>query len=144
MTTEAEAFLISLSDRLWPIANERFTSLSPSEQIFILVWEIEAEVNNGGFNQFFFNSAGARAAGTAAALRRIGADRAASIVDRALSLFPDGPPADLSVRQDLLEEMDPDVALFEELDREFLDYPDDLSALLYKFVVENRSDIRGA
>ncbi len=143
MTIEAEAFLISLSERLWPIANERFCDLSPSEQIFILVWELEAEVNNGGFNQFFFNSAGDRAGRTAAALRTIGAERAASIVDKAISLFPDGPPADRSLRQDLLLALDPDITLFQELDAAFYTYPDNLSNLLYNFVVKHRSDIRG-
>lgn len=85
MPAEPVAFLISLSDRLWPIANERFSDLSASERVFILVWEVEAEVNNGGFNQFFLNTAGDRASATAAALRTIGAERTASIVDRANS-----------------------------------------------------------
>src|SRR5262245_26824721 len=107
MTAESEAFLIALSDRLWPIAHERFADLSPSEQVFILVWEVEAEVNNGGFNQFFFNSAGDRASATVAALRTIGAERMASIVDRANASFPDGPPVDRSIRQELLETIDP-------------------------------------
>ena len=142
MSDEPEAFLISLSERLWPIANERFSDLSASERVFILAWEVEAEVNNGGFNQFFFNSAGDRASATAAALRAIGAERMASIVDRANSLFPEGPPADRSVRQNFLEGIDPDTELFEELDKEFYSYPDDLSALLYRFVTEHRSDIR--
>jgi hypothetical protein len=142
MATDTEAFLISLSERLWPIANERFSELSPSEKVFILVWELEAEVNNGGFHQFFFNSAGDRAGATAAALRSIGAKRAADIVDRATSSFPKGVPADRSVRQGLLEEIDPDIALFEALDQEFYTYPDDLSRLLHDFVVEHRTDIR--
>ncbi len=112
--------------------------------MFILVREIEAEVNNGGFNQFFFNSAGDRARATAGALRTIGAERMASIVASANSSFPDGPPADRSVRQNLLEAIDPDTELFEELDQEFCGYPDDLSGLLYRFVIKHRSDIRGA
>jgi len=143
MTADPEAYLISLSDRLSPIANERFSELSPSERVFILIWELETEVNNGGFNQFFFNSAGDRASATAVALRTIGAERAATIVDRANSSFPDGPPADQAVRQNVLEGIDPDTELFEELDQEFLDYPEDLAALLYRFVTEHRSDIRG-
>jgi len=143
MTAEPEAFLMSLSDRLSPIANERFSELSPSERVFILVWELEAEVNNGGFNQFFFNSAGDRASATPAALRAIGAGRTAAIVDEANSSFPDGPPADRAVRQGVLETIDPDTELFDELDQEFYGYPDDLSALLYRFVIEHRSDIRG-
>jgi hypothetical protein len=143
MTADPEAFLISLSERLSPIANERFSDLSPAERVFFLVWELEAEVNNGGFNQFFFNSAGDRASVTAAARRAIGAERMASIVERANSSFPDGPPADRTVRQHALETIDPDTELFDALDQEFYDYPDDLSALLHRFVTENRSDIRG-
>jgi len=141
---EAEAFLISLSERLWPIADERFCDLSRSEQIFILVWELEAEVNNGGFHQFSFNSAGDRVSRTPAALRTIGAERAASLVDKAIAFFPDRPPADRSLRQDLLLALDPDMTLFQELDDAFYKYPDNLSALLYNFVVEHRSDIHGA
>jgi len=68
---------MSRSDRLSPIANERFSELSPSERVFILIWDLEAEVNNGGFNQFFFNSAGDRASATPAALRAIGRSRSA-------------------------------------------------------------------
>lgn len=144
MATEAEAFLIALSERLWPIANERFSALSASEQVFMLVWELEAEVNGGGFNQFFSNSAGDRAGAAAAALRAIGADRTAAIVDEATSMFPDGPPADRSAREEVLAELDPDVDLFESLDEAFSAYPDDLSGLLHSFVLANRSDIRSA
>jgi hypothetical protein len=143
MTTRPETFLIALSERLWPVADEDFSALSPSEQTFILIWELEAEVNNGGFNQFFFNSAGDHANKTAAALRSIGAEHAASIVDRATSLFPNGPPADRSTRQGILDAIDPDTDLFEGLNREFYQYPDNLSQLLYEFVIEHRSDIRG-
>ncbi len=144
MTTERQSFLIELSERLWPIANVRFSALSPFEQVFILVWEVEAEVNNGGFNQFFFNSAGDRANDTASALRAIGAHRAASIVDKATSMFPEGPPLDRSTRQGILKVIDPEVELFDVVNQEFYKYPDDLSALLHKFVIAHRSEIRGS
>lgn len=98
MMADPETFLISVSERLWPIANRRFSDLSRPERVFILVWELEAEVNNGGFSQFYFNSAADRARDTAAALRTIGAERTASIVDRANASFPGGPPADRSAR----------------------------------------------
>jgi hypothetical protein len=143
MAADSETFMISLSERLRPIANKRFSDLSDPERVFILVWEIEAEVNNGGFNQFYFNSAGDRANQTAAALRKIGAEQMASIVDRANASFPGGPPADRFARQELLEKIDPDTDIFDELDQEFYDYPDDLSAMLHGFVIEHLSDIRG-
>lgn len=91
---DPEKFLISLSERLWPVANEGLQDLSPPEQTFILVWELEAEVNNGGFHQFFFNSDGDRAVLTPAALRQIGAEHTASIVERANAMFPGAPPTD--------------------------------------------------
>jgi hypothetical protein len=41
---------------------------------------IEADVNNGGFHQFFFNSAGDRVVQDIAALRLIGANKAADML----------------------------------------------------------------
>ena len=35
-----------------------FDSLTPAEQVFHAVWWFEAELNNGGFDQFFCNSGG--------------------------------------------------------------------------------------
>jgi hypothetical protein len=60
-----------------------FDSLTPAEQVFHTVWWFEAELNNGGFDQFFFNSAGDYTSQTIVALERIGASSCAAIVRRA-------------------------------------------------------------
>lgn len=79
------------------------------------------------------------------ALRGIGADQTAAIVQRALALFPNGaPPTERFERQTLLEEIDPDCELFESLDNEFFAYPDDITAMLARFVRANRASIRGS
>ena len=44
-------------------------ALSPGERVFLYVWNLEAEVNNGGFEQFYLNSAGDNAIETPVALR---------------------------------------------------------------------------
>ena len=53
-----------------------------------LIETLEGEVNNGGFDQFFYNSAGNNTADTILALQAIGAARTADIVKRAAAMFP--------------------------------------------------------
>ena len=98
-----------------------------------LIEALEAEINNGGFDQFFFNSAGDNTAQTIEALAAVGAHHTAATVRKAASRFPNGmPPTDRNARQELLERISPDSDAFEEEDEAFLEYKDDLSGLLAK------------
>ncbi len=100
-----------------------------------LIDELEAEVNNGGFHQFFFNSAGDRTAETIHALNLIGATRTAAIVSQAAARFPGAMPlADRDERQGQLESISPDGDEFEDLDEAFLAYEDDLAILTGSYV----------
>jgi hypothetical protein len=54
-------------------------------QVFYLSFLVEAEVMNGGFNQFFWNSSSEFAALVGPALRELGASEAAELFDQALS-----------------------------------------------------------
>jgi hypothetical protein len=98
---------------------------------------LEAEINNGGFDQFFFNSAGDKTAETILALEAIGASHTADIVRKAAARFPGGiPPADRDERQDLLaDSVSPDSDAFEHEDAEFLEYRDDLESLAAAYAV---------
>lgn len=96
-----------------------------------LINELEAEVNNGGFDQFFFNSAGDNTEETIQALKVIGANHTAGIVQLAASKFPSGmPPIDRFKRQGELQVISPESDLFEDLDEAFLEYRDDLASLV--------------
>ncbi|QSX31187.1 DMP19 family protein [Shewanella cyperi] len=96
-----------------------------------LIDALEAEINNGGFDQFFFNSAGDYTEETIQALVKIGANHTAHIVKKAASKFPNGmPPKDRDARQELLDEVSPESDAFEEIDEEFLAYEDNLSSLV--------------
>jgi hypothetical protein len=65
---------------------------SKPQQVFSAVWGLEAQVNNGGFAQCFESWDGEMAVHAAAALRAIGALRAAEIVAKAVAAFPGGSP----------------------------------------------------
>ena len=95
-----------------------------------LVRVLDAEVYNGGFNQYFFNAAGDRAGQTLEALTAIGALDSMAIVAAACSMFPGGfPPAGLVERRKLLETVDPESENFAALDAQFQEGGDDLAAL---------------
>lgn len=109
---------------------------SKPQQVFSAVWGLEAQVNNGGFEQYFESWDGEMAVDAAAALRAIGAQRAAEIVAKAVAAFPGGsPPRDQDARQRVVGAASNAVrAAWEHLDQEFLKYPDDLTSLLYAWV----------
>jgi hypothetical protein len=96
---------------------------------------LQSEVNNGGFDQFFFNSSGDKTSQIVEALETISATKAAEIVKRAAGKFPGGmPPREWFKRQDvLLEQVSPEADAFLDLDKEFYANPENLNELLSKF-----------
>jgi hypothetical protein len=74
--------------------------LSLLEKKLIAVDDLRAEVDNGGFQQYFSNGAADRSALALQGLREMGATQMARVVQRAMSVFPGGkPPAALESRQ---------------------------------------------
>ncbi len=111
-------------------------SLTPEQlRIVELIESLENEVNNGGFDQFFYNSAGDDTSEIIQALKTVRAVKMASIVTRAAAKFPVRmPPKDRARRQDVLLRVSPDGDAFAALDDAFYQYPDDLADLLRKYV----------
>ncbi len=73
----------------------------------MVVAELDAEIKNGGLNQYFFNSSGNSAALTAPALQEIGAPSRSEIMRAACALFgPEGPSLQREGRFRQLEAMD--------------------------------------
>ena len=137
--------LIQLSEegRFWRVD---FEALSLAERVFRAIWELEGEVNNGGFDQYFFNSSGDTAFAVVDALKAIGADSTAQILAAANALFPGlSPPRDRDARQSLLAGFEPEQqATLERLDQQFFLYPDNLTELLHDYVKRNSAEISGA
>lgn len=111
---------------------DNFASLSERDRILITIWGLEADVNNGGFDQYYFNGSGNQAWFAPTALRSIGAHRMAAIVERANAMFGEGgPPEDPDERQSALFRIaQANEEAWELLDQEFYAYPDDIAALL--------------
>jgi hypothetical protein len=104
------------------------------DRVVDLVKGLEDEVNNGGFHQYFNNSSGDDAAETISALQEIGALAMADILRRAIVRFPGRvPPTDRAARLEILRQRFPKTDEFDDLNVEFLAYPDDLSALLAQY-----------
>lgn len=74
-------------------------SLSAGQQAIYVTWILEAEVNNGGFNQFYFNSSGQLADLGENAFKTIGAIQFADLVRQANTIY-DETKADLEKYND--------------------------------------------
>ena len=132
------ALLASIAE----ILQRKGLDLSPNQNIFRLIWDLEAEVNNGGFNQYFFNNSGRNAPYVPVALTAIGASECARIVAQAVALVENRSfnwQDDLA-RQEQLETVDPEIEAFSELESRFCEDPDNLSALLATFVKAHPTD----
>ena len=64
--------------------------LTAAERIVTLLSHANFEIENGGISQYFYNSAGENATEALAALKEVGAMRAAAALQAALALFPTG------------------------------------------------------
>ena len=140
-------WLVSLSEsdaaRFWTTP---FTELTEAERTFVTIWTLEADVNNGGFDQYYVNSSGDHARDAPRALRAVGAHATGRIVEEANAVFgADGPPPDRDSRLAALEGLGPEArGRWSELDERFFEYPDDLTGCLYAYVRANRAQIQGA
>ena len=139
-------WLIELSEKrasqFWKVP---FDKLTDAEKVFVAIWGLEADVNNGGFSQYYFNSHGDNSAYAPAALRAVGANAMARIVDQANAVFGRaGPPADRDARQRAIEALGSSAEeTWGKLDTDFFAYPDDLTECLYTYVQAHKAQIRG-
>jgi hypothetical protein len=105
--------------------------LSESAQVLFNTGCFAGETINGGISQFFSNSSGNRAHETLAALRSIGSVLCVQLLEKAMSLFPDGfAPVDRQKRCEVL-------FAFEERNPQFLE---ELTQIFYKRVDALGSD----
>ena len=113
-----------------------FGSQSENQKVFAAIWTLEAEVNNGGFLQYFDNDRGQTAGFAVTALKKVGANNCADIVDRAIRTICGGNiPPDADGWETLIDAITNDTSeKLDSLDTEFFKYPDDLTELLFEFV----------
>lgn len=112
---------------------KKTSPLTEVERDVKLHWLLEAEVSNGGFHQFFFNSTGDEALATREAIARIGPAELLELYDCALSAFPNGKPdSDRAKRNAQLAQWgEAQFELFAPLDRTFWAMSLDEAAMRY-------------
>lgn len=62
-------------------------SLSKPQQVIYIIWLLEGEVNNGGFNQYYYNSSGQFAKLAPDALKLVGATQFAALTQAANKMY---------------------------------------------------------
>jgi Domain of unknown function (DUF4375) len=115
---------------------EDFAGQSVPQKVFSALWEVESEVNNGGFAQYFANDSAESAHFVVNALRMIGAPKTADICQSAIAAaFPAGlPESEEAIRSAAADFSDEVLEKLEPLDQEFFSYPHNLTDLLFAYV----------
>lgn len=118
-------------------ATEHIERLSLEARLVYLVWCLDGEIHNGGFDQFFYSSLGNYSIELLGHLETIGAVKSRELLSRAISLFPDSRPAkDQEARFKQLKELEtPEIQiLLSDLDQQFWKYEDNLACRVNEFV----------
>jgi hypothetical protein len=118
-------------------------SLTDTERRLLAAYWVEAEVNNGGFDQYFFNSAGDNAEAALAGLKEMGAAGAATLLEQSMAVFPGGkPPADRFRRQELMQQIAAlSKPVWEKCDTEFYKPRESISDLSLAYAKKKRAEI---
>lgn len=118
-------------------------SLTDTERRLLAAYWVEAEVNNGGFDQYFFNSAGDNAESALAGLKEMGATGAAALLEQAMAVFPGGkPPADRFKRQEVMQQIaTQSKPVWEKCDTEFYKPKESISDLSLAYAKQKRAEI---
>ena len=143
LLNDTDRLIIDLDTYLCELSEygEALEKLSESQKVFYYNQELEREINNGGFNQYFYNLSGDYAHQTIISLRQINAIKTAAILQLAIDQFPNSiVPKDQSERWEILEKIEEKAAeVWEQLDKGFLEYEDNLYDLNIEFVKQHRS-----
>ena len=136
--------IIEIDSLLAPIFYEKPDSLSQPERNICYIEDMEREVNNGGFGQFFLNSSGDNTQETISALKEIGSERFLFLLESATQQFPGGKvPRDRDERLEVMEQMeDKAESAWSDLDDQFYEYEEDIYGLLVSYIQKNIEDFR--
>lgn len=114
---------------------ESFNNLSVPSQVAFCLYQLEAEVNNGGFHQYFSNSSGRFTIQTLDALSKIEANKTESILKLAIGVsYPRGFPSDPEMHNSELADSDEVFDQLEALDSAFYAYEDPLADMVNRYL----------
>ncbi|MFV0190838.1 DMP19 family protein [Empedobacter falsenii] len=140
-SNEIDDILISLDNYINELCEygENINVLTKPQMTFFLNQNFEKEINNGGLNQFFYNSSGEFSFETVQSLKEIKAFYTATILEEAICQFPNNNvPKDRDSREEIIEEIE-HIAndVWEDLDSKLYEYEDNLSELNLSYIRNN-------
>jgi len=135
--TDAYGFVIDLFKR------KGARGLTEPQLHYLTLCWLDAEVSNGGFSQFYFNSSGELAPYAVRAASAVGAPELAGIIQKANAMFGEkGPDPDRNKRMDQLSKVD--LKALGELDTQYYRCSERLSEILPRFVAANSEAFKPA
>jgi hypothetical protein len=119
------------------------TRITETERRLIAVYWLDGEVHNGGFDQYFFNSAGNDSEAALAGLKEMGASGAAALLEQAMAVFAGGKaPADRQRRQQAMEKIrTQSKPVWDRCDNEFYELKEDLGQLTLAYAKKKKAEI---
>jgi HEAT repeat protein len=123
------------------IEESGFESLTEPQKHYSAVSIYDAEVNNGGHSQYFWNSSGNNWKLALAGLLAIGSKERAQILQEAAATFgPLGPSENRRLRQEQLPEFPKRSNRLDDLDTRYYDSKENIELLLSKYAIEHYAD----
>jgi len=120
-----------------------FDSLSEPEKVYYVLTLLRNEINNGGFDQYFFNSSGSHYSRAEAELAKLGATQTLALLHEAKEIIFLGisVPADIKLRRKHMLSLDtckPALARrLEAINQRFYALPDEVTPRLEAFAQEH-------
>lgn len=141
MNSHDQIDLYQVADRVFHrlAEEESIETLLKHERVFICVWALKGEVDNGGFDQYYFNASGDWAYLAPGALHTLGATATARLIERANSIFGvTGPNRDSELRHIQMDAFSAeDEKGLSNLEEAFYESSDSLDPLLADYVSAN-------
>jgi len=126
--------------RIWETEEvSGYGSLSDHQRYYSAVFMCDAEINNGGFAQYFVNSSGDNWRDALAGLEAMGFTDRLAVVREAILLFgPGGPSENRNQRQDQLSKLyKKNDSIFDALESRYYNSDEVVDVLAKKFVLAN-------
>ncbi|MNT54369.1 hypothetical protein D3C72_1915290 [compost metagenome] len=101
---------------------------------------LEGQVNNGGFDQFFFNSSGDFTYEVLESYKNIGAYKTAKIINEAIKLFPTVPVSkDTETRRIIMQDLSEEISeKWNQLDDQFYEYEENIVIYMIDYIKKNK------
>jgi len=138
LETETD-ILLRIGEIIWKKTekgDDNFSNLTEAEKVFVYVDMLEGQVNNGGFDQFFFNSSGDYTHEILNAYEIIKAHKTADLIEIAIKAFPVSPvPKDTEIRREIMQNLDERTSnIWDDLDNKFYEYEENIAGLLIDYI----------